>query len=454
MTTRHITFMPRRAAPSWHAALLSLAVLLAVLMGALPEAQAAISYRQILADPDNPALNRQYAKEQLAAGNAKAALAALERVLVRQPTNIETRFLRARVLAALGSTLQASNELRALAALPLPPRDKRAITQLREQLRLKLQKRVSHIIVNLGMVGGDNVNNYPDAGQVTFRGNVSAYRTFDMNGQAATQALEDEAFSYQLANINVLKTGYQALDEIHLNLSLAGADKGDTGFLGHHAASAGIGGRLVLGKLFVIPSLRHTQVKNELPALGDLDITLANIAMSRALGKRLMLSGSFAHIMRRYDTTQSDNDTDTQALTVQTRWQISAKTFLTLAANARQQSATRNRDLDKTDMLASLGVSFLPGRAHRLSLTAEVGQSRHDNVYTNSIGPNSTGLKREDDMTEWRAAYRLDGAGLSPLLENLSLTLTHRVSETQSNFVDFDNQRSSSGILLGYQRAF
>jgi len=449
MATQRTLAISRRAV-LWQAAILSLIVL----TGALSEAHATISYRQILADPDNPALNRQYAEEQLAAGNAKAALAALERVLVRQPTNIEARFLRARVLAALGSTLQASNELRALAALPLPPRDKRAVIQLRDQLRRKLQKRVSHIIVNLGMVGGDNVNNYPDAGQVTFRGNQSAYRTFDINGAAATQALEDEAFSYQLANINMLKTGYQALDEIHLNLSLAGADKGDTGYLGHHAASAGIGGRLVLGKLFVIASLRHTQVKNELPALGDLDISLANIALSRTLGKRLTLSGSFAHIMRRYDTAQSDNDTDTQALTVQTRWQISANAYLTMAANTRQQSAARNGDLDKTDMLASLGVTFLPGRAHSLSLIAEAGQSRYDNIYTNSIGPNSPGKKRQDDMTEWRAAYRLDGAGLSPILENLSLTLTHRVSETQSNFVDFDNQHSSSGILLGYRRAF
>ena len=38
------------------------------------------------------------------------------------------------------------------------------------------------------------------------------------------------------------------------------------------------------------------------------------------------------------------------------------------------------------------------GGVHRLSLIAEVGQSRHAKVHTKSIGPNSTGLKREDDM--------------------------------------------------------
>ena len=139
MTTRHITFMPRRAAPSWHAALLSLAVLVAVLMGALPEAQAAISYRQILADPDNPALNRQYAKEQLAAGNAKAALAALERVLVRQPTDIETRFAPVcwpRLAAPCRPAMNCGRWLPCPAAAR-----QRAIKQLREQLRRKLQKR-------------------------------------------------------------------------------------------------------------------------------------------------------------------------------------------------------------------------------------------------------------------------------------------------------------------------
>ena len=38
-------------------------------------AQAEISYADILADPDNPALNQQFANERLAGGDAKAALA-------------------------------------------------------------------------------------------------------------------------------------------------------------------------------------------------------------------------------------------------------------------------------------------------------------------------------------------------------------------------------------------
>ena len=54
-------------------------------------AYADITYAEILADPDNPALNQQFARERLATGDAKAALAAVERVLVAEPTNLSAR---------------------------------------------------------------------------------------------------------------------------------------------------------------------------------------------------------------------------------------------------------------------------------------------------------------------------------------------------------------------------
>ena len=73
-----------------------------------------ISYADILADPDNAKLNEKFAQQRLAQGDAKAALAAVERVLVSDPTNLGARLFRAEILAALGADLQALGELRAL----------------------------------------------------------------------------------------------------------------------------------------------------------------------------------------------------------------------------------------------------------------------------------------------------------------------------------------------------
>ena len=126
------------------------------------------------------------------------------------------------------------------------------------------------------------VNNYPEAGQVHFV--MLAYRTFDTMGKPPRKhwKMKPSAINWQYQ----LKTGYQALDEIHLNLSRPALTRAIPAFSVTMRPVPALAAGLVLGKLFVIPSLRHTQVKNELPALGDLDITLANIAMSRALGKR------------------------------------------------------------------------------------------------------------------------------------------------------------------------
>ena len=106
----------------------------ALFFGATFSAHANVSYSDILADPDNVELNQKYAVEQLEAGNAKGALAAIERVLAARPTDLGARLFRARILMALGSDLQADSELQALAKLPLPEAQASMVANMREQI--------------------------------------------------------------------------------------------------------------------------------------------------------------------------------------------------------------------------------------------------------------------------------------------------------------------------------
>ena len=95
------------------------------------QAQAEISYGDILADPDNPVLNQEFARQRLAGGDAKAALAAVERVLVAEPTNLGARLFPRRSAGCFGRRFAGRRRIArarrpALAGQHQSPRQKHA----------------------------------------------------------------------------------------------------------------------------------------------------------------------------------------------------------------------------------------------------------------------------------------------------------------------------------------
>jgi tetratricopeptide (TPR) repeat protein len=78
-----------------------------------------VSYDQLLAAPDDVALNLRYVEQQLRLGNVRGALAPLERVLALQPENARARLLYALVLFRLDNLVEAERELRAVRPLPM-----------------------------------------------------------------------------------------------------------------------------------------------------------------------------------------------------------------------------------------------------------------------------------------------------------------------------------------------
>ena len=150
-------------------------VFICVLIFSLPfQLHAGVPYAEILADPDNIELNQKYAVEQLEAGNAKGALAAIERVLAAQPTDLTARLFRARILMALGSDLQADSELQALSKLPLPDAEARMVANMRDQISTRRRAWQHMLTLGLGLVDSDNVNNYPASGMVTLQSQESS----------------------------------------------------------------------------------------------------------------------------------------------------------------------------------------------------------------------------------------------------------------------------------------
>ncbi|MCX5794906.1 MAG: tetratricopeptide repeat protein [Elusimicrobia bacterium] len=80
-----------------------------------------VTYEQVLADPDNVALNYRYARAQVRRGDVKGAAATLERILLVDPSQTEVRLFYAIVLYRLDNVVEAKRELDALQKLSLPP---------------------------------------------------------------------------------------------------------------------------------------------------------------------------------------------------------------------------------------------------------------------------------------------------------------------------------------------
>ena len=99
-------------------------------LGMTPAAHAEVTWPNLMADPDNAELNRQFVSERLTEGDLPAALSAVERLIILRPTDIPARILRAEILVNLANDTLAKGELDALAKLPLRPEQTERIKRL------------------------------------------------------------------------------------------------------------------------------------------------------------------------------------------------------------------------------------------------------------------------------------------------------------------------------------
>ena len=54
----------------------------------------------------------------------------------------------------------------------------------------------------------------------------------------------------------------------------------------------------------------------------------------------------------------------------------------------------------------------------------------------------------------YAASYSVAGTNLSPRLRDITFTLSYDYAETESNFADYENDRTSLGLNLAYARSF
>lgn len=441
--------------------------ILATALSVLP-AQAEISYADILADPDNPALNQQFARERLAGGDAKAALAAVERILVAEPTNLGARLFRAEILAALGADLQAEGELRALAALPLPADIKARVKKLRSNIAQRQQRVSFQANLSLGYSENDNATNWPSDNTVLLNGDAvatigdNAYEIVLIDGTATAEPVKDDTLNSVISLSGSYDLGGENWRSVFLSSAMNRSDGGDSGYLDGDTSNFTAGLVYKNRRFTITPRLSHAVVENDYETrLGHYAIHGASVTTQYQAGSRNLVTLSFGHTNLRFDGDKKRNDTDTLSGSFAWESTLSKRFSATLAGFYQNVDARGNRDLDKTVFGGSLSLRVGLARGQFLTLSASAMESEHDNVYSQSYRraqqdseTEADGDIREDDISGSTVSYLLLGGALSPKLNNVFFTLNHQSNETDSNIIGFSQERNIVSARVNYSYRF
>jgi len=439
----------------------AVAALLGPLAFSVP-ALAEITYADILADPDNPSLNQQFARQRREQGDAKAAWAAVERVLVAEPTNLGARLFRAEILAALGADLQAESELRALAALPLPADIKARVAAMRETLAQRRKRLKTRVNLGVGYKTNDNATNWPSDNNVLFQGaplpesNPYTQERFGEGDNPITAKTSDQAASASLAVTSSYDLGGENLRDVFINLGSVQTGESDTVYLDNTTQNIGLGLTYKTGALTIVPRFSLAQVDNDFEdRLGTYNIESGSLTGEWQLAPRhrLTLSGGATRLAFR--GIKESNNTLTHAGSLGYNVTLPGGVALSLGVFNQDVDSRTNRDLDKKLNGASMSVRFGVARGQFLTLGGASSEAKHDNAYSQSRSTtNPQGTKREDEITNLNASYLVLGGAFSSRLNNVFATLGYQATETKSNILGFSQERNVASFGLTYALNF
>jgi len=127
-----------------------------------------VSFKQILADPDDPDLNYRYALAQIDAGHLPLGCAALERVLASDPARVDARLVYASLLFKLDRLDEAEEELQTLDVPGLDSRLREAARRLRREVGRARRRLLLRGRLGAGFDHSTNANYGPSSGQNLF----------------------------------------------------------------------------------------------------------------------------------------------------------------------------------------------------------------------------------------------------------------------------------------------
>lgn len=121
-------------------------------------------YAQVLADPDNLAVNLRFLDAQIDGGDLAGAAVTLQRILLINPEFDRARLVRVGVFLRLGDDAAALSDLELLAARPLSHADRAEANRLAALVRQNAGDARLSGVIRAGVLGDSNADQAPGAG--------------------------------------------------------------------------------------------------------------------------------------------------------------------------------------------------------------------------------------------------------------------------------------------------
>lgn len=441
----------------------ALPVILACLVIA-PAARADVTWGDLLTDPDNAALNRQFIAERMGEGDLPAALSAVERLILLRPTDMPLRILRAEILVNLGNDTLATGELEALAKLPLRAEQSERVERLRSIIESREKRWRTTASLSLGVRGSDNANSYPSSGLMDFKLNdttPATTRQYESFG-GATKTMREVACVASTVIATTYELPNQDRDSLTAGISHAEARGRKYEYLTNGTTTAFAGASLRLGVFNVRPSLRLTETQ----AKTDPSSTIAagSLTVGYALPFKIQsyVNAEYSIVNRipsQNFSTANQNDGHSRSfklglsrailpqLTVfgegsyntfnpmETRFSRMTIPYMQAHANQNRRQA------------GTIGVLYAATPNVRLRASVDASDSKHLNQ-----DPTSKKYRR-DTQTRTSLGMQIAGQAVSRKLEKFSLGISASTTKNDSNLKQNDYKRSDASITVTYRLA-
>jgi hypothetical protein len=195
-----------------------------------------ITFSDILAAPDDPALNLKYARQQAESGDLLSSAAALERLLYYEPNWDEARLFYAVILYRLGDFKAAEREIDLLETRDLSPAITNEYQKYRKLIKNRLQKTFISGQLSVGYGYDDNVTGIFDEASVASTEEDDT--SYLLRGRVRVARIIDDATDLRLVGeLNVSSKLYNDLDQNDATIMNGGV--GFQGASGPYQWSAG-----------------------------------------------------------------------------------------------------------------------------------------------------------------------------------------------------------------------
>ena len=441
----------------------ALPVILACLVIA-PPARAEVSWGDLLADPDNAALNQQFIAERLGDGDLSAALSAVERLILLRPTDMPLRILRAEILVNLGNDTLATGELEALAKLPLLPEQTARVNDLQDVIESRTRRWRTTASLSLGVRGSDNANSYPSSGLMDFKLNnttPATTREYESYG-GATKTLREVAGLASTVVATTYELPNQDRDTLTAGISHTEARGRKYEYLTSSTTTAFAGASLRLGVFNVQPNLRLTETHAKTDPSSTVASGSLTVGYTLPFKVQSYVNAEYSIVNRipsHNFSTADQNDGHARSFKLglsrailpqlsifgegsyhsfnpmETRFTRATIPFMQAHANQNRRQA------------GTIGV--LVAATPNVRLRASVDAS--DSKYMNQ-DPTSKKYRR-DTQTRTSLGMQIAGQAISRKLEKFSLGISASTTKNDSNLKQNDYKRSDASITVNYRFA-